>query len=1002
MKRMSRALFASLTVILLLPAISGVCRAETPQVYLTPEEQEFIAEHPVISLGVDPESIPYEFFDIDGEYKGIAADFVELICERTGLNMVAVEGLTWTDAYKNAVNKEIDVLSCVAKTPERQQHFIFTDSYFAFKRAIFLSENNNDIKSFEDLENRSVAVQESTSQKCFLKQFPSIRLTTYPTVSDALEALAEGREIVFVGYLATTSYYIESLGITNIKYIGIDIEGSDENVHFAVRNDWPELASIINKGLASITEEEKIAIRNRWVAVESEIDYSGIRRAAVIIGSVLLGILVISAFWIVKLRKEIRLKESVRAELKTAKEAAEAANQVKSSFLARMSHEIRTPLNAITGFAYLAKKSGNPMTQQLYLDKIVDSSRNMMGIINDILDFSKIEAGKIVIERISFDLDKVIQNVINTNYISMEEKNLLFSMEKDPGIPVFFWGDPTRLEQILTNLISNAVKFTDDGSVGLSISLAGQEDRLYELIFRVADTGIGMSEEQKAQLFKPFEQADSSISRRFGGSGLGLAISLNLAELMGGDILVESEIGRGSSFEVRLKLEADRDKEEEIRAMSYGPSFKDIRALLVDHDITNSYLVKKYLASFGVLFKGAASEEEAVQMIETAARKQEAAFNLIIINYMIPDGGGIACWSRLKELPLFSERPKAILLIPMNRQELFDEIRSADIDLGITIPVIPSVLYNGIMETFESDILDKQDLSVRTQENQVEHAYHLLLVEDNKTNQFIAQTILEQAGFIVSIAENGQEGYNTFVRDRDTIDLILMDLHMPVMNGYDSAMLIRKIDQEIPIIAMTADAIAGVKENCKSVGIDYFVSKPFDPNTIVSDIVSIAQAGERLPKSEQGGKEKRQTESVGATAGNTVGTHGGAECGNTATSDSSNEDAVLDEEFGIRLLGGNATLYHMVLKEFFKDNIHLLQTLSKQIESGDYQEAAKTVHKVKGGSGSIGAKRLHGLAAEFQSTLENKDYGKIRELHQEFQAVFGKVMQYIKTRDHPK
>ncbi|NCB51871.1 MAG: transporter substrate-binding domain-containing protein [Clostridia bacterium] len=990
MRKLSRIL-CTVMAIVLLSAIGGICHAVASEVSLTQEEREFIAEHPLIRLGVDPESIPYEFFDVDGAYKGITADYVELICERTGLNLEPVEGLTWPEAYEEALDKNIDVLACVVMTPERQQHFIFSDSYISFQRAIFLSEANKDIKSFNDLVNMRVAVQDCTSQKSFLEQY-SIKTSLYPTVSDALEALAEGRELVFVGYQATTSYYIEAMGITNVKYISINVEGSDEDVHFAVRNDWPELVSIINKGLASITEEEKINIRNRWVPVGNEIDYSGIWRAAIIIGSAVLGIFIISAFWIIKLRKEIRLKESARAELKIAKEAAESANQVKSTFLARMSHEIRTPLNAITGFAYLAKKSNNTMTQQLYLNKIVDSSRSMLGIINDILDFSKIEAGKIVIERISFNLDKVIQQVINTNYVLIEEKKILFYMEKDPGIPVFFWGDPIRIEQILTNFISNAVKFTEEGEVGLSISLVGQEDKFYDLKFRVDDTGIGMSEAQKAQLFKPFEQADSSISRRFGGSGLGLAITQNLVEMMGGEISVESEPGRGSAFEVRLRLEADLDMEEKAKAMALGSSFKNIRALLIDSDITDSYLAKKYLASFGVPFESAASEEEAVRIIEKAAREGQPALNLFIIDYMLSDGSGIACWKRLRELPLFREEPKVILLIPLNRPELFDELRGADIDLGITVPIIPSVLYNAIIEIFESKIISNNNLPAQKQENKVDHAYHLLLVEDNKTNQFIAQIILEQAGFVVSVAENGQEGYNTFIKDRDNIDLILMDLHMPVMNGYDATILIRQIDREIPIVAMTADAITGVKEDCKSIGIDYFVSKPFDPDKIISDIADIAQSNGRLPKSERGGSAERKTGGGEAEDGMSDEVHGDVGIANVG-----DVGQALDEELGIRLLGGNAVLYRMVLKEFFKENISLLQTLNEQIESGNYRKAANTVHKVKGSSGNIGAKRVHELAVELQGALENNEGPEIKKLFAEFSGAFEKAMQYIKT-----
>lgn len=973
--------------------LGGFCSAEPTTVSLTEEERSFIMEHPTINLGVDPSFIPYEFFDDDGQYKGIAADYIKLINERTGLNMVVTNGLTWTQAYERAVNKELDVLPCVVKTTERSKYFLFSDSYIAFQRVIFINNNNTSIKSFNDLMDIKVAVQTNSSHNSFLSEYPSIELSLYPTVQEALEAVSEGKEVAFVGNLATSENLIQSLGISNLKYVDIDTD-EDEQVFFAVRNDWPLLVSIINKGLASITKEEKITIRNRWLGVENTVDYSMVWRNVAIAGSVIFGIILISTFWIIRLRKEILLKKKVQHELKIAKEAAETANQVKSSFLARMSHEIRTPLNAITGFAYLAKKSDNPPTQQLYLDKIVDSSRSMLGIINDILDFSKMEAGKITIERISFDLDKVIQQVISTNYIRIEEQGIRFTMEKDPGIPSFFWGDPTRIEQILTNLISNAVKFTKKGSVCLSVNLVGKEDRFFAMEFCVTDTGIGMSEEQVSQLFKPFEQADSSISRRFGGSGLGLSIVKNLVDMMGGSVIVTSEPEKGSTFIVNLKLEADNDKENETKAKSLGSFFKNIRTLLIEDDSTNSYLIKKYLTSFGIEVDSTASEEEAVQRIEKAARGNEITYNLLIINHATPKDGGIECWERLRVLPLFREEPKAILLIPLNRQDLFDKLGQANIDFGITIPVIPSVMYDGIIEIFKSKVITAQKAPVVHESNKAEYPYHVLIVEDNKTNQFIAKTILEQAGLRVSIAENGQEGYDSFVSGQNSIDLILMDLHMPIMNGYDSTILVRKVDKEIPIVAMTADAITGVEERCRSIGIDYFVSKPFDPDTFVSDIVRIVASNGKLPKSMQVNENTSEVKiSRDLTVKPTFSSFPPQSANKEGTFGAGN--SLLNEADGLKLLGGNIELYHIVLKEYYEENKDLIETLTSQIDKGDYLVAAKTIHKVKGSSGNIGAKSLYAIAIKLQKALENQSEPEINEFFKAFQSTFIQVMLQI-------
>ena len=268
--------------------ISAPCLAASVQASLTAEEQAFIAKHPVIELGVDPSFIPYEFFDADGKYKGIAADYIALICQRTGLNMKVSTDLTWPEAYKKAVNKQLDVLPCVVKTAERSKYFLFSDSYIAFQRVIFVNKDNTSIKSFDDLIHQKIAVQENSSHNSFLKGYPDIELNLYTTVQEALSAVSTGSELAFVGNLATSQNLIQSMGITNLKYVNIDID-QDEQVYFAVRNDWPELVSIINKGLSMITEEEKIRIRNRWLGVENEVDYSRVWSIAAITGSIVLG-----------------------------------------------------------------------------------------------------------------------------------------------------------------------------------------------------------------------------------------------------------------------------------------------------------------------------------------------------------------------------------------------------------------------------------------------------------------------------------------------------------------------------------------------------------------------------------------------------------------------------------------------------------------------------------------------------------------------------------------
>ena len=306
-------------------------------------------------------------------------------------------------------------------------------------------------------------------------------------------------------------------------------------------------------------------------------------------------ILLVSFFWIIRLRKEIAKRRKIQADLENAKREADEANKFKSNFLARMSHEIRTPLNGIIGMAYLLKKTSITLTQKMYVDRITQSSTNMLGIINDILDFSKIEAGKVELEIASFSMDQVIQDVVNIVSYKIEEQEIGFVLSKDPLIPSWFFGDAKRLEQILINILNNAAKFTSAGEVSLDMRLMAKENDKYHLTFAVKDTGIGMSDEQVKKLFVPFAQGDISINRRFGGTGLGLSIVKNLVDMMGGQIQVFSTAGEGSTFILHLSLPVDKEKEDEYKKNVSADHFKDVRTLVLEKTGANMNLIQNYL-----------------------------------------------------------------------------------------------------------------------------------------------------------------------------------------------------------------------------------------------------------------------------------------------------------------------------------------------------------------------------------------------------------------------
>lgn len=972
----SKLFVLALTVMLLsMIAFSSIAYANEniseAKIQLTQEEQDFIREHPVIRLGVDPTFVPYEFIDTDGTYKGIAADYIRLICEATGLQMEVAKGLTWTEAYEKAVQGQLDVLPCVGQTAERERYFLFSDTYFTFQRAIFVNEDTKDIRSFSDLPGKTIAVQMNSSHHSYMTQFSNIKLSLYPTVESALRAVSIGTEVAFVGNFATSSYLAKSLGIANLKYFPIETNEDDtaQSLRFAVRKDWPELVSIINKALASITKQQSTEIINRWIDVEGAVDYSYVLRVIGIAGSILVVVLAVSYFWIIRLRKEVAKRKKAQDELIAAKEEAVSANQVKSLFLARMSHEIRTPLNAILGMAYLMKKTDMTATQSMYLDKLSLASRNMLGTINDILDFSKIEAGRITIEKVPFDLDKILQRIISIESVKVEEQGIDLFVNKSPDVPSMFFGDPLRIEQILLNLINNAVKFTDHGSVRVNVTANMPQNAECYIKFLVIDTGIGMSEEQLGHLFIPFDQGDSSISRRFGGSGLGLSIVKYLTDLMGGIITAESEQGHGSTFTVCLPLKVDAEQEATKNARMSSDCFRNTRALILLKQEGMRAQLEEYLRSFGIQNEIVGTEQEIREKLDDSRRKGDSFYQLLLIDYATPQSGGIEFFRKLRAERRIDRSNKTILIVPMMREDLFDELEAAGIDIGIAKPIIPSVLYNGIIEILKIKPPEEKQQQQKQDHLIAPHPYTLLLVEDNKTNQFIAKNILEQAGFVMILTSDGEEGYQYFAAHQNEIDLILMDLHMPVMDGYTSSDLIRKISQDIPIVAMTADAIAGIEEKCQSHGIWNYVSKPFEPDQLIETLITILC-----------GKEpKAQIKKVDASM-------------RTVTSAA----RIVDFKVGIKRMGGDKEIYRLVLQSFVDENYNIEEQLRSAIQLKNFAQGEQIVHKIKSSAGSVGAESLHDVAAELQRAFKEENETAVVKLEAKFFKCLTKTLLEIK------
>lgn len=923
--------------------------AENTEINFSENELNFIKNHQYIKVGVDPNFLPFEYIDSKGEYNGISKDYTDIITKKTGINFIIQKDLSWPETYDLAVKGEIDILPAVSETAERDKHFLFSEPYYFIKRVIVTKDTENSVGGIEDLNGTTVAVQKNSSHHSYLLGFPKINLSLYDSVEAALTAVANGSEKSYVGNLATTNYFIKSTGLTNLKFIAFEAE-KQLGLRVAVRQDWPELVTIINKVFSSVSEEEKIEINNRWIIIDTKTDYWPLIRIFLIIAGIFLVGFMVSFYWIIFLKKEINIRRKTQAELVKAKTEAEEANNFKSKFMARMSHEIRTPLNAVTGIAYLLKKTDLTITQKMYTDRITQASTSMLTIINDILDISKIESGKIEIENISFDIDQVIQDVVNIISYKIEEQNINFKLFKDSSIPNWFIGDAKRIEQILLNLLNNAAKFTPEGEVSFETRLIAREKNIYHISFIVKDTGIGIPEENLKKLFLPFSQADVSISRRFGGTGLGLSIVKSLTEMMKGEINVYSTEGEGSTFIINLPLEIDSESEKAYKEKLSSDLFKDIKVLVLEKTGANINLIENYLRVFGMECELTTSQSGAISLLETSNGKFSKPFDLILIDYDTPEGGGFKFIDIIKFNPKIVKKPKTIMLLPTTREDLFDRLDENGVDIGIGKPIIPSILFNAVLEIFKIKAVNNTKKPYTLEENNFsDKKYTALIVEDNKTNQMIEKSILKQIGINSIAAGNGKEGIRLFRENQSKIDLILMDLHMPVMNGYEASSEIRKISGNVPIIAMTADVILGVKEKCEINGISHYISKPFDPDHFIKTVKDILSW-----------------------------------------------KSILDVKSGINNMGGNEKLYKEVINEYYNENKNLVNILNSQISDKNYKSASEIIHKIKSSSGSIGAKKIYDIAVIFQKALDNES-NDIKIIYDEFAEYFRNLISDIEN-----
>ena len=651
---------------------------------------------------------------------------------------------------------------------------------------------------------------------------------------------------------------------------------------------------------------------------------------------------------------DITDQKRIAEELRVARAKAEDATQMKSMFLANMSHEIRTPMNAIIGLSYLALKTPLNAKQRDYIGKVHNAGTSLLALINDILDFSKIEAGRLDLESTEFRLDDVITSVTTVTAQKANEKGLEFLASAAPGLPASLIGDPLRLGQILTNLVNNAIKFTEQGEVYLTVEQVEHTGEKCQLRFSVRDTGMGMTAEQSARLFQPFTQADMSTTRKHGGTGLGLTICRRLVELMGGQIWFESEPGQGTTFTFTawVGIGAQSGSRRVI-----PEKLTTLRALIVDDNAAAREIVDEALKDIVKNVDAVASGPEALSAIRR--NDTDNPYHVVFMDWRMPGMDGLEATRAIKADASLRHPPVVIMVTAFGREEVRDEAEKIGLDGFLVKPVTRSMIVDSLVSAFVSEGESATVASDAKGEGISLAGMRILLVEDNEINQQIAVELLEGVGATMTVANHGGEAVERLLNGPvpSPFDVVLMDLQMPVMDGHQATAKIRadKRFAGLPIIAMTAHATVEERDGCIANGMNGHISKPIDPSILFETLARIHR-----PEVEA---QRRATRSPFPMATPAAGA--------APAADEIPVIAGLDLQDGLARVAGNKKLYLKLLRQFVTQQANAVAEISAAFAQGDAGAAERLAHTLRGVAGNLGAKTVQSAATTVEKLIHD-------------------------------